>query len=621
MSFPSHILSGFSLCFILAACQTVSLQPGAQITLQQDHAPKQQSARPLDLKPKPAPAPVSYQPKVVPFAVLEPFKSETGEQKIHVKVTYPAPVSGFRTQSFGCDEVAAASIQVTGPGLSAPIYADGSDPGTHQVPASNCSITATLSAVPYGDLVVTIKLYDAQDNLLTGSELKGALQLNSTSQNLELSYRQRTAADLLEALRQGPIEDQFLAGQIDLSALQTFIDDLMQLSGSFPNYSFGHHPSLLKIQALVADLRAQQGDLSLLDANGPKYIWGAGSVRFNLAGYLINQTITASVDDSLSPNLQLNANGQATISNLPPGSWQLRLSGPGYLSQWVPITVLENQQSDLSTLSIYPPQPTLSSLSASNAPAGSELNLIGTNFNATLANNIVTFGSTLATVTAATGTSLTVTVPNVSGSGLNVNVTIAGQTSGNQSFSVTPNVTSLSAASGSTGDSIVITGTGFNATPANNTVNIGGTAVTVTDASATSLTITVPERPAGGSLNLTVQVGSQTSAASSFSVLPKLTALATAAVQGGKAVLIRSETLTITGTNFDTTAANNTVKFGAISATPDTATATQLTVAVPATVDVPGDVSITVETNTQTSNAILATVPSVTLNVTGGGFH
>ncbi len=56
-------------------------------------------------------------------------------------------------------------------------------------------------------------------------------------------------------------------------------------------------------------------------------------------------------------------------------------------------------------------QPTISSFSPTAAPAGANVTITGTGFNTTAANNIVFFGIVKATVTAASATSLTVTVP------------------------------------------------------------------------------------------------------------------------------------------------------------------------------------------------------------------
>ena len=55
--------------------------------------------------------------------------------------------------------------------------------------------------------------------------------------------------------------------------------------------------------------------------------------------------------------------------------------------------------------------PVINSISASKGAAGSTLTITGQNFDAAAANNLVFFGNTKATVTAATGNSLTVTVP------------------------------------------------------------------------------------------------------------------------------------------------------------------------------------------------------------------
>lgn len=56
-------------------------------------------------------------------------------------------------------------------------------------------------------------------------------------------------------------------------------------------------------------------------------------------------------------------------------------------------------------------QPTITSFTPANGPVGTTVTITGTNFNATAANNSVFFGATKATVSAASATSLTVTVP------------------------------------------------------------------------------------------------------------------------------------------------------------------------------------------------------------------
>jgi gliding motility-associated-like protein len=68
----------------------------------------------------------------------------------------------------------------------------------------------------------------------------------------------------------------------------------------------------------------------------------------------------------------------------------------------------------LTTLSFartFAQAPTITSFSPASGPVGTSVTITGTNFNTTAANNIVFFGATAATVTAASTTSLTVTVP------------------------------------------------------------------------------------------------------------------------------------------------------------------------------------------------------------------
>ena len=77
----------------------------------------------------------------------------------------------------------------------------------------------------------------------------------------------------------------------------------------------------------------------------------------------------------------------------------------------------------------------------------------------------------------------------------------------NQVLSLTetfPTITSISPTSGNVGTSVTITGTNFDPTPANNTVFFDPIEATVTAASATSLTVTVPSGAGFGPISVTV---------------------------------------------------------------------------------------------------------------------
>lgn len=89
-------------------------------------------------------------------------------------------------------------------------------------------------------------------------------------------------------------------------------------------------------------------------------------------------------------------------------------------------------------------------------------------------------------------------------------------TSSSTSSSSAPTITSFTS-SGSVGTSIVILGTNFSTTAASNTVKINGVTATVTAATATQLTVTVPTGATSGLITVTVN-GVTATSTSSFTV-------------------------------------------------------------------------------------------------------
>lgn len=83
------------------------------------------------------------------------------------------------------------------------------------------------------------------------------------------------------------------------------------------------------------------------------------------------------------------------------------------------------------------PAPAISSIAPVSAAPGASITIAGTNFSATANANVVTFGSATAQVSAATATSLQVTVPNIASGAVNVTVSVAGKTSNVLGFTVT----------------------------------------------------------------------------------------------------------------------------------------------------------------------------------------
>ena len=218
---------------------------------------------------------------------------------------------------------------------------------------------------------------------------------------------------------------------------------------------------------------------------------------------------------------------------------------------------------------------------ALNAPTAVTLTINGTNFSTTPANNTVAFSTlgAVGNVTAATATALTVTfttVPNALGS-LTAIVTVAGNGNSGAAVQVatvvaSPTVTASTlnrALNAPTTFTLTINGTNFSTTPANNTVAFSlGAIGTVTTATTTQLTVTFSTVPTGtGSLTANVTVfGGTTGAVQVATVVgaPTVTAGAINRALNAPTTL----TLVITGTNFDTTIANNSVAFnlGAVGA-------------------------------------------------------
>lgn len=150
-------------------------------------------------------------------------------------------------------------------------------------------------------------------------------------------------------------------------------------------------------------------------------------------------------------------------------------------------------------------------------------------------------------------------------------------------------ILSFSPASGAIGATVHIYGTGFSATPAQNTVTFNGTGATVSSATTTTLTVTVPAGASTGTIGVTAPAGSATSSASFTVTLagsaPTITSFTPTIGAAGTSV-------TVTGTNFKTTATDNLTRFSVIPASIVSSTSTTLSTTVPVT----GSGKITVQT-------------------------
>jgi YD repeat-containing protein len=144
--------------------------------------------------------------------------------------------------------------------------------------------------------------------------------------------------------------------------------------------------------------------------------------------------------------------------------------------------------------------------------------------------------------------------------------------------STLPSILEFTPNSGPVGTPVTIYGTGFSADASQNTVKFNGVAANVSSATATQIVTSVPTGAATGPITVSTPIGATTSG-SPFIVgsvnAPTITNFSPAIGAAGTAV-------TINGTNFETNAANNRVKFNITYPAITSATATTISTSVPA---------------------------------------
>lgn len=217
---------------------------------------------------------------------------------------------------------------------------------------------------------------------------------------------------------------------------------------------------------------------------------------------------------------------------------------------------------------------TITSFNPSSGPQGTTVTITGTNFSTTPANNTVWLNSIVVPVTAATPTSLTVTIPSSASTGT-ISVQVSGETvTSADTFIVSagvPKITSFSPSRAAAGETVTITGTHFSPVPANNTVWLNGFAATAMASTETSITITVPSVAETGPISVRTTGGVSTSS-TSFIVVPTIIGFNPPSGPPGS-------TVTITGKNFSKTGS---VQFWNGNAAQVTArTSTSITVTAP----------------------------------------
>ncbi len=258
--------------------------------------------------------------------------------------------------------------------------------------------------------------------------------------------------------------------------------------------------------------------------------------------------------------------------------------------------------------------PTITSLSPATTAAGGlgfTLTVTGTNF---VSGAIVNWNGTPLATTPGTSTQLTAAVPaNLIAAATTASVTVVetAGTSPASTFTVTApavSITSLNPSSvnaGSGAFTLEVDGTNF---VSGATVNWNNTALNTTFGNSTKLTaaVTADLVATAGPVSVTVTELGGTSAAQTFTInalgAPTISSLSQVTASPGSTGF----TLTITGTNFDSSAV---VNWGATQLTPTNVTSTQLMVAVPdSLLTAVGSVNVTVKTNAGESASMTFTI-------------
>jgi photosystem II stability/assembly factor-like uncharacterized protein len=183
-------------------------------------------------------------------------------------------------------------------------------------------------------------------------------------------------------------------------------------------------------------------------------------------------------------------------------------------------------------------------------------------------------------------------------------------------ISAPPTIATFSPSSGVVGTTVTISGTNFSTTPASNVVRFNGVNATVTAASATSITTAVPANATTGKVTVTVD-GQTATSASNFTVIlppPTITSFSPASGTVGT-------TITITGTNFDPNAFNNTVTVNGVAATRYSNSTTSITIKVPAGATT-GKIAIAVngQNTTSATDFAVITIPGQWVEKNNGLF-
>lgn len=149
-------------------------------------------------------------------------------------------------------------------------------------------------------------------------------------------------------------------------------------------------------------------------------------------------------------------------------------------------------------------------------PNETTVTITGVSFSATASENEVRFNGTIANVTNASATLLTMQVPAGATTG-KISIKVGDQTVSSLTDFLVPTITSFAPASAAAGSTLVITGSGLVSGPGNE-VTFSGIKAEILEATATQIKVIVPVNAPSGII--TVNTGNSTVTATGFTIKP-----------------------------------------------------------------------------------------------------
>lgn len=269
--------------------------------------------------------------------------------------------------------------------------------------------------------------------------------------------------------------------------------------------------------------------------------------------------------------------------------------------------------------------PDISLFSPVSGTEGTVVTIAGVNFSKIASENSVYFNGTEATVSASTKIQLTTTVPVGATSGF-ITVKVKGKSAiSDVSFEVTevtaesPVISGFSPTSGEVGDSVTISGSNFGESVSTNVVTINGAVAEISSASSNEIVAIIPSGGTSvGKITVTAN-GAMATSSGDFTIEDDEVSLSILSFTSSGSA---GSTIAIIGTGFSTTASENVVTIGGVTATVSAATETQLMVVVPINA-VSGVITVTVsgsKVTSSTSFTVVAAACVATDSETAGPF-